>query len=104
MTAAEIPIMTAYVRFYRMTARGGEGAALRSALETLAGTVQQIEGCTGTELLEYADKPGQFVFLERWVSADAHKAGGKLLGKDVFGPVMAALDGPPDAAALTPLD
>lgn len=96
--------MTAYVRFYRMTARSGQAAALRSALEALASQVQQIAGCQGTELFGDADKPGTFVFLERWISADAHKDGGKLLGKEAFAPVMAALDGPPEAAALTPLD
>lgn len=96
--------MTAYVRFYRMTARSGDGPALRSALEDLAGQVQQIEGCHGTELFEDADKPGKFIFLERWASVAAHKAGSVLLGKGAFVPVMAALDGPPEAASLTPLD
>ncbi|WP_068078010.1 putative quinol monooxygenase [Novosphingobium lentum] len=95
--------MAAFVRFYRMTARAGEGGALRDALAALAAKVRPIEGCEGTELLEDAEQPGQFVFLERWASADAHKAGGKLLGKDAFAPIMAVLAGPPEASSLTPL-
>ena len=95
--------MTGFVRFYRMTARDGEGSSLRGALEALSAKVRPIEGCAGTELLEDADKPGQFVFLERWASADAHKAGGKLLGKEAFAPMMAVLAGPPEACSLTPL-
>lgn len=95
--------MVAYVRFYRMTARDGEDAALRAALEALAGKVRPLEGCVGTELLEDADKPGQYVFLERWTSVDAHKAGGKLLGKESFAPIMAVLAGPPEGSSLTPI-
>ncbi len=96
--------MSAYVRLYRMTARPAEGPALRAALETLAASVRQVEGCHGTELLNDCDKPDQFVLLERWTSQEAHKAGGKLLGKEAFAPVMAVLAGPPEAASLTPLD
>lgn len=93
----------AHVRYYCMTARDGEEQVLRGALEALSDKVKVIAGCQGTELLVDADKPGRFVFLERWASADAHKDGGKLLGKEAFAPVMAALSGPPEAASLTPL-
>ncbi|MDT0509723.1 antibiotic biosynthesis monooxygenase family protein [Novosphingobium sp. MMS21-SN21R] len=95
--------MPAFLRLYRMTAHESEGPALRAALETLAAQVQRIEGCEGTELLQDCDKPDQFVLLERWTSAEAHKAGGKLLGKEAFAPVMAALAGPPEAASLNAL-
>jgi quinol monooxygenase YgiN len=93
----------AYIRYYCMTAREGEEEALRSALEALSDKVRPISGCGGTELLEDADKPGRYVFLERWTSADAHKEGGKLLGKGAFAPIMATLAGPPESASLTPL-
>ena len=92
-----------YVRLYRMTARDGMGPALRAALEALASRVAALSGSAGTELFEDAEKPGQFVFLERWTSADAHQDGGKLLGKEAFAPIMAVLNGPPESAALTPL-
>ncbi|MFM6831937.1 MAG: putative quinol monooxygenase [Novosphingobium sp.] len=96
--------MSAYVRLYRMTARDAEGPVLRAALETLAAAVRQIDGCQGTELLQDCDKAGQFVLLERWTSQEAHKTGGKLLGKEAFAPVMAVLASSPEAASLAPLD
>lgn len=96
--------MADHVRLYRMTARDTEGATLQAALEALAAKVRLIEGCTGTELLQDSDRPDQFVLLERWTSAEAHKAGGKLLGKDAFAAVMAVLAGPPEGVSLQSLD
>lgn len=96
--------MASYVRLYRMTARDADGGALRAALEALAAKVRPIEGCEGAELLQDADRADHFVLLERWTSAAAHKAGGKLLGKEAFAPVMAVLATPPEAASLNSLD
>lgn len=96
--------MSAYVRLYRMTARDAEGPVLRAALETLAAAVRQLDGCKGTELLHDCDKAGEFVLLERWTSQEAHRAGGRLLGKETFAPVMAVLAQPPEAVSLAPLD
>ncbi|CAM4112215.1 Quinol monooxygenase YgiN [Novosphingobium lubricantis] len=92
-----------YVRYYAMTAREGEGAALRGAIEQLAAKVAPLAGCEGTELFEDAAQAGRFVFLERWTSAEAHQEGGKLLGKEAFAPLKAVLAAPPEAAALIPV-
>ncbi len=91
-----------FVRSYLMIAKPGDEPALAAALERLAGKVRPIEGCTGVELYQDIDKPERFTFLERWTSIDAHKAGGKLLGKEAFAPIMAALAAPPEAASIAP--
>lgn len=96
--------MSAYTRLYRMTARDGQGAALRAALEDLAGKVCPIDGCQGIELLEDADKTGTFVLIERWASAEVHRTGSAALGKDAFAPVIAVLAEPPEASGLSPLN
>jgi quinol monooxygenase YgiN len=91
------------IRFYRMTARPGEEAALQAALEGLAQVVRAIEGNVGVELLVDHAAPGRFVFLERWRDHAAYEAGSKLLAKAALAPVMAALGEPPEAAKLDPL-
>lgn len=92
-----------FVRHYLMIAKAGEETALASALEALAAKVRPIEGCTGVELYQDIEQAERFTFLERWDSVDAHKAGGKLLGKEAFGPIMAALASPPQGASIAPL-
>lgn len=93
-----------YVRYYRMTAREGQGAALRAALQALLAKVAPLDGCLRLELLHDADNADAYVLLEHWASAQAHKDGGKALGKDAFAPVMAVLSAPPEAASLNSLD
>ena len=44
--------------------------------------------------------PDAFVFIEKWTSVEAHKNAGSQIPKDVFAPVMATLDGPPEGAYL----
>jgi quinol monooxygenase YgiN len=90
------------LRHYVMVARPGDERALADALHVLAGKVRPIEGCEGIELYQDADKAERFTFVERWVSVDAHRAGGKALGKEAFAPIMAMLVGPPEAAYLEP--
>jgi quinol monooxygenase YgiN len=93
-----------YVRYYRMTARDGQGTALRAALETLLAKVEPLAGCQGVELLNDADKADIYVLLERWTSGEAHKEGGRMLGKEAFAPIMAVLSSPPESASLNTLD
>ena len=89
-----------FVRLYRMTARSGEEQALSDALGALAGKVRALEGNAGVELYRDMANPPCFTFLERWASAAAHEAGGRLLGKEAFAPIMALLAAPPEAASL----
>ncbi len=83
-------------RHYVMHARDGESAVLETALRDLADKVRPLPGCEGVELLRDLGNEHRFLFTEKWETVDAHKAAGQNLPKDVFAPVMAALDGPPD--------
>lgn len=85
-------------RHYVMHAAEGKDASLETALNALAVTVRGIAGCEGVELLRDCGNERRFVFIEKWTSIEAHKEGGKQVSKEVFAPVMGALDGPPDGA------
>ena len=91
------------VRHYLMIARPEDIGALQTALEKLRDKVTPLAGCLGVELYQDTAKPERFFFLERWESVAAHKAGGAMLGKDAFAPIMAVLASPPEAASLNPL-
>ena len=85
-------------RTYRMQAAEGKADELRAALIALAEAVRPLNGCEQVDLMEDSDRAGAFLFIERWQSVDAHKAGGAQLPKGVFGPVMGALAQPPESA------
>lgn len=87
-------------RFYIMHAAEGKDAALETALGALADAVRPLQGCEGVELTRDSGNERRFIFIEKWVSIEAHKDAGKALGKEALAPVMAALDGPPDGSYL----
>lgn len=87
-------------RHYLMHALEGRDAELETALATLADAVRKVPGCEGVELLRDLGNERRFVFIEKWASVEAHKEGGKQIPKEIFGPMMAALDGPPDGSYL----
>ena len=93
----------ALCRTYDLLAADDRIEALRDALVTLAGRVRAIAGCEGVQLFQDADVPARFLFIERWASADAHRAGGAILGKAALADVLAALAAPPAAAMLIPV-
>lgn len=90
------------VRQYVMVAADGQADALLAALRALATAVEAIDGSEGVDLLRDIDTPARFVFVERWVSVDAHKAGAASLSKDLIGAVMAPLAAPLEGAYLAP--
>jgi quinol monooxygenase YgiN len=85
-------------RFYEMNAKVGMAAELEAALFALADGVRAIDGCEGVEMLRDTGNEGRFLFNEKWESIAHHKEAGAKLPKDLFGPVMGALDGPPVGA------
>jgi quinol monooxygenase YgiN len=85
-------------RHYVMHAQQGHDATLETALAALADVVRGLDGCEGVELLRDAGNERRFIFIEKWATIEHHKDGTKAVPKDVFAPVMAALDGPPDGA------
>lgn len=87
-------------RFYIMHAADGKDGALETALRALADAVRPLPGCEGVELLRDSGNEHRFFFIEKWASIEAHKEGGKALGKEALAPVMAALEGPPDGSYL----
>jgi heme-degrading monooxygenase HmoA len=87
-------------RHYRMTAAEGKGEALVGALRALAAALKSIPGYEGSDLIRGVEDANQFVFIEKWASVEAHKAGGPLLPKEVLGGLMGNLAGPPEGAYL----
>jgi heme oxygenase (mycobilin-producing) len=90
----------AYLKHYIMIAKPGEETALAEALEALKVKVMPLDGCEEVIFLRDLDRPERFVFMERWTSVEAHKAGGAVLGKGALAPVLAALGEPPQAMSL----
>lgn len=89
------------IRQYSMQAPVGGEQILMDALVSLAEEIRPIEGCLGFEILRNLDDPTRVVFVERWVSVDAHQGSGSQLTKDVLTPLMAALAGPAEGAYFT---
>jgi heme-degrading monooxygenase HmoA len=87
MTVARIYIMHA-----------SDSAAMEAALEPLADAVRAMDGSEGVEVLRDLGNEKRFIFVEKWVSEEAHAAGFDVLDKSLLGPVGAASDGPPDGA------
>jgi quinol monooxygenase YgiN len=88
------------VRHYTMMANEGSEDELGRALRDLATKVRSVPACEGVEVFQDIGKPAQYIFIERWSSMDAYKAGGKLLGKEAFSGVMQLLAMPPAAASM----
>ncbi len=84
-------------RVYYMHAKEGLSAELETGLRKLIDQIiDNIDGCRGVELLRDLGNERRFLFIERWDSVEAHKAGGPAFKKLDMGSVMAAIDGPPD--------
>jgi quinol monooxygenase YgiN len=87
-------------RHYVMNAAEGRDAQLETALGVLADAVRNVPGSEGVELLRDLGNERRFIFIEKWTSVEAHKDARNHLDKDVFTPVAATLDGPPEGAYL----
>lgn len=90
------------IRQYMMVAAEGKANSLLAALRTLATAVEALPGSEGVDLLRDIDRPERFVFVERWASVEAHKAGSGALSKDLIATVMAPLAAPLEGAYLAP--
>lgn len=86
-------------RIYYMHAKEGMSAELEQGLRNLVDMVMDnLEGCRGVEVLRDMGNERRFMFIERWDSEEAHKAGAAAFAKLDMGSVMASLDGPPDGS------
>lgn len=88
------------VRHYVMIAAQGKAGSLAAALTALAVKVRVIDGCEGVEVMQDQSTPEYLVFIERWASVEAHKAGGQALGREALLDVMSAVAEPPQARYL----
>ncbi len=87
-------------RIYTLEAFAGREQNLRDALMGLAETILGLPGCGGVELLQDAAKPHRFIFIEKWLSFESHKAAAAMLPKDAFASVMQLLAGKPESNDL----
>jgi len=86
-------------RTYFMHAKEGRSAELEQGLRTLADLVMNnLEGCLGVEVLRDLGNEHRFLFIERWESEEAHKAGLADFRKLDLGSIFAAVDGAPDGS------
>ena len=90
------------IRQYVMVAAEGRAEELLKALRALGIAVEALSGCEGTELLRDIDKRERFVFVEHWISVEAHKGGAGGLSKELIGAVMAPLAAPLEGSYLAP--
>jgi quinol monooxygenase YgiN len=87
-------------RHYTLNAAEGKADRLLGVIADLVAALGGIEGYQGAELLRDVGQPGRFVFIEKWASVEAHKAGGAQLPKAVVSALMETLAGPPEGAYL----
>ena len=97
MPAQDTNAMT-IARIYTMHAKEGLSSELEAGLRKMIAVVTTFDGSKGAELLRDAGNERRFLFIEKWDSVEAHKAGQEAFRKLDMGSVMDALDGPPDGA------
>ncbi|WP_162854615.1 putative quinol monooxygenase [Sphingobium estronivorans] len=93
----------AIIRHYQMTAISGREDDLKSALVLLAQKVSAMDGCVELQIFQDPKATETFIFIERWRSLADHEASGKVLGREAFSNVMAALSTPLLARYLEPV-
>ena len=81
----------AVARVYRMSCLPGKAEELRGALEALAGMLKGLEGLRRVSILRDAEQPDDFLFVEKWDTVAQQEVSGKMISKDAFAQVMAAL-------------
>jgi len=88
---------------YTLEARSGQEEALEAALEDLTASLQRVAGFQGAEVFREEGFGMAFVFIERWTTHAARKAGGELIGKHAFASISAAVSTKPQCLILRSL-
>jgi quinol monooxygenase YgiN len=78
-----------------MNSAPGKREILRMALETLAGELSGSEGLLSVTVLTNSEEENEFVFVEKWVSVQAHVNNPKAAPEHALASVKAALAGRP---------
>ncbi len=88
-----------FVRIYRLRPAEGKAEQLAAALAELAEAIAVFAGSKSREM--YRDRAdGSYVFAETWESEDAYAAASAEMPREVFAPITAAIDGPPQVTTL----
>ena len=88
-----------FIRIYRLRPAEGKAEQLTAALAELAEALGAYPGSQRREM--YRDRTdGAYVFAETWLSEDAYAAASSAMPREIFAPIMAAIDGPPQVVTL----
>ena len=87
--------VTIVVNFH---ASEGNAAKLAALLQEGRDFSRKAEGCESFEVFQRQDDPNKFMFLEHWVSLEAHKenVAKNVVGSGHLDKIKALLTGPPD--------
>lgn len=88
-----------FVRIYRLKSAEGKAEQLAAALAELADAIGAYAGSVRREM--YRDRAdGSYVFSETWTNEEAYAAASADMPREIFAPIMAAIDGPPQVTTL----
>ena len=88
-----------FVRIYRLRPAEGKAEQLAAALAELAEVIGAYAGSQRREM--YRDRAdGTYVFAETWQNEEAYAAASETMPREIFAPIMAAIDGPPQVTTL----
>jgi quinol monooxygenase YgiN len=88
-----------FVRIYRLRPAEGKAEQLAAALAELAEAIGAYDGSQRREM--YRDRAdGSYVFAETWRNEAAYAAASETMPREIFAPIMAAIDGPPQVTTL----
>src|SRR3546814_20819100 len=91
-------------RIYLMHAKDGLSAELEQELREVAELLSaNIENSRGVEILRDVDDERRFMFIERWDSVEAHKAGAEAFLKLGIIKSLSALDRSPEGSYFVSL-
>jgi quinol monooxygenase YgiN len=83
-------------RFYIMNAGEGKEAALEAALLRLADKIRVLPGSAGIEVLHDDSNANRFIFVEKWVTPQAHFDAKGSVDKETLEAVSSAFGKPPE--------
>ena len=88
-----------FIRIYRLRPAEGKAEQLAAALTGLAEALSAYPGSQRREM--YRDRAdGAYVFAETWLSEEAYEAASDAMPREIFAPIMEAIDGPPQVSTL----
>lgn len=88
-----------FIRLYRLQPAEGKAEQLTAALAELAEALGAYPGSQRREM--YRDRAdGAYVFAETWLSEDSYLAASSNMPREIFAPIMAAIEGAPQVVTL----